>query len=354
MEVENQISPKKETSNDSLTVEEKSVIDHELAVAAKKLFLVDTQVAYQKIAALGKKTLPYIKDKIPEFRFSQFVYCFAEVKDLNMVLDCLGQSLKNPDGSSASQLIKALQRLIYEIRKENQDDPRLMFAFTKLKEYHHGEIANTSCFSELYSPIALTGTPEAQKYINEAIAKGVSAWSLDKYKTWSEDIKSIDKSKVNIQFSWYLGLGEKSSSPPEIPDPGKSPGGKPEEISKTPIEAKKRKHIFRIAIGNNPPSIKAITEPPGPKETADSGESKTKAVYPEKFVRFFAEMEKLREENPKDEDLVKAMEKKLGIITVLERRLEGALLVDWRLFCTGIVAGYQNPERMFGDKEWAD
>lgn len=373
-----------ETPSDVLTAEEMSTADNLLKTIDKTAhhYSIAEMEAHDKaeelLAALGNKVLLHIRGKLSEFEYSRFVEYLAEPKDLEMVLDYMDSAVKNPDGSTLSNLIPTLQRLIYAIRKADPKDPRLSSACKKLIGLHKAGFKNPHSMNDGFYPIALTGTPEAKQYIQNALTNltdGKYYYNLNKCQPWVDDLNSVDKSYVTISsgalndfapkkqpklvphspshesnFEWIKPPSHESNHANE----GQNGGSVNEGQNNKEIKSDK-KPVYRVALGEVVP-IASVGPVEGsiPTEAIDPNDPEKSSVYPEKFVEFFAEMEKLREANPNDEDLIKAIEKSLGIETPLRVTTEAALLIDWQLFCTSIISGNKNQERMFGDKEWTD
>jgi hypothetical protein len=168
------------------------------------------------IFALGNKVLPYIKDRLNEYFYSGFLEVLAETKDIEMVLDCLKKSLLNPDGSTGSHIINTLRRLIYEIRKINPEDPVLASVCEKLIKYQQGQIADSHLKTELYLPIAMTGTETAKKHIetDQPLEN-----EYNEYQKAIANVDSIKKFLLKPDFMVQDQFGLLDSDSPQTPPP---------------------------------------------------------------------------------------------------------------------------------------
>ena len=141
-------------------------------------------------------------------------------------------------------------------------------------------------------------------------------------------LKKIDPylGKMNLENLIIPKLGEKIGNI------------EPKEPEDVPEE---RGHIFRLPV-----DFKEISED---REVFDPP-----TVYPFGFVDSFRKLEKLRERFSNDEEMVRGIEKMLGIEGDLQRCVEAALLIDWKFLCTGVIASNNELEKMFGEDEWTD
>lgn len=365
--------------------------EHELTEAEKNALLEATHLVHNsnysydaqkkgmfEIASVGNKALEFVRGKLSQFQYSRLVDLLAEPKDLDLIFDELKRSTKNFDGSASSHFIDVLRRIIYKIRSEHSEDPRLMETFQRLKELHSGEIPNEVTRQDIYLPMALCGTADAREYIEAEIAKGNvgidQANKLRRYLDSVDDIEqyvirmdsliadilkktSEEKNPEHLEYTNevlkdYQGIKnfinpeiknlKETKNNPKYSEFNSKNEGKPPDHSHPSVEVQEQKHIFRTPIDSE--------EAPDTVELEDINEGEE--VDPEVYVNFFTEMERLAEENPDLESLISAMEKKLGIETEAQRVLEAALVIDWEFLCTGIVGEYGSLERLFGDNEW--
>jgi hypothetical protein len=152
--------------------------------------------AQQKILSIGSKGLSYLEQKtIKEnsFQFSQFADAIAKESDLQVIEDALAQDsvVLNHDGSAASVLNMIVERLIFTIRKNNLDDPRLDGAASKIIAILSKNIGNVSARLDYLRSLALTGTKKAKDYFS------------DKVELKSKFQKYIDDVNNHVEYSFH-------------------------------------------------------------------------------------------------------------------------------------------------------
>lgn len=337
-----------------LTKEEESTLDSAATIINSSPPYQDLQATRYQVGLIGNKALGYLKNKLKsEFEFSLFVDALAEIKDSKMVLDGLKVALQKIDGSASSHFMQTIQRLIFSIRSQNPQDPRLQEISHQLIEFKKTGSANPFSIKFLYIPIALTGTDEAKTFIKEETDQGnVDSYSAKKVQTYLTDLLNVSPYDVELgtHAKDILELKKQKLYEPILKKPlienTKLWKKKTEVVEEQPEEESIDKpHIFRKTVKNINTENKPNTLVMGIKPAE---------VLPPDFVNLFSQLEQVYNEHPQTADYVRTAERLLGIESNLQRSLEAALFIDWKLFCTGAIAGNPSLEYMFGEKEWAD
>lgn len=153
---------------------------------------------------IGRRVLPLVKERFlgndtrDTYYFSLYADTLSNKSDIKLLLDSIihPNIIKNSDRSSLSNMVDSLNRVVYIIRRDNPNDPRLNEIAKAIIPLASEQSSDKKGY--LNQVIALTGTKEAEAYMN-----GCEENSRKEQRKFFEDIENYPK--YRLQREGYLG-----------------------------------------------------------------------------------------------------------------------------------------------------